>query len=62
MRESAGKLRIQYEGQTLKAVTLSLGVAIFPDHGSTMDVFLAAADTALYRAKRSGRNRVVAAE
>jgi diguanylate cyclase (GGDEF)-like protein len=62
MRESAGKLHIQYEGQTLKAVTLSLGVAIFPDHGSTMDVLLAAADTALYRAKRSGRNRVVAVE
>ena len=62
IRESAGQLRIHYEGQTLKAVTLSLGIAVFPDHGSTMDALLAAADTALYRAKRSGRNRVVAAE
>lgn len=62
IRESAGKLHLQYEGQTLKAVTLSLGIAIFPDHGSSMDVLLGAADAALYRAKRSGRNRVMTAD
>jgi len=62
MRENAGHLHLQYEGQTLKAVTLSLGVAIFPDHGSTIAALLAAADSALYRAKHAGRNRVMAVD
>lgn len=43
-------------------VTLSIGVAEFPDHGDTPESLLASADAALYRAKREGRNRVVAAE
>jgi diguanylate cyclase (GGDEF)-like protein len=40
---------------------LSLGVAVFPDHGSTGEAVLKAADAALYRAKREGRDRVVVA-
>lgn len=55
-------LHVEFEGQTLEAVTLSLGVAIFPEHGSTNDAILGAADTALYRAKREGRDRVVVAD
>jgi diguanylate cyclase (GGDEF)-like protein/PAS domain S-box-containing protein len=54
-------LNPQFEGQTLEAVTLSVGVAIFPEHGSTSAEILKAADTALYRAKREGRGRVVVA-
>ncbi|NOJ42692.1 GGDEF domain-containing protein [Bradyrhizobium australiense] len=41
--------------------TVSIGVAGGPA-GTELDVLLAAADTALYRAKRGGRNRVEAAE
>jgi len=62
MREDVRRLHIQFEGQTLEAVTLSLGLAIFPVHGSTYDAILGAADTALYRAKREGRDRVVVAD
>jgi diguanylate cyclase (GGDEF)-like protein/PAS domain S-box-containing protein len=51
----------QFEGQTLEAVTLSLGVAVFPKDGSTSVAVLKAADDALYRAKREGRGRVVVA-
>ena len=38
-------------------VSMSLGGAICPLNGSTRDVLLAAADTALYQAKRSGRDQ-----
>jgi diguanylate cyclase (GGDEF)-like protein len=42
--------------------TLSIGVAEAPRHGSTVGAILAAADTALYRAKRGGRNTVEVAD
>jgi diguanylate cyclase (GGDEF)-like protein len=42
-------------------ITLSLGVASLPDNGDTPDAVIAAADEALYQAKREGRNRVVQA-
>jgi diguanylate cyclase (GGDEF)-like protein len=62
IREDARHLHVQYEEQTLEAFTLSLGVAVFPEHGSTYDVILRAVDTALYRAKRDGRDRVCVAD
>ena len=40
--------------EALPAVTLSLGVAVFPDHGRTADAVLGAADVAMYEAKQSG--------
>jgi diguanylate cyclase (GGDEF)-like protein len=48
------------EGQPV-SVTVSIGVAEFPGHGETALMLIAAADAALYEAKRSGRNRVVQA-
>jgi PleD family two-component response regulator len=44
---------------TLRA-TVSGGVALFPDDGTTWDSLFGAVDRRLYEAKRSGRNRVVA--
>ncbi len=43
------------------AVTVSIGVAAFPAHGETPDALVASADSALYQAKRNGRNRLVVA-
>lgn len=54
------ELRIPYQGKSLQ-LTISLGAAFYPDHGATPDQILKAADTALYRAKESGRNRAVLA-
>jgi diguanylate cyclase (GGDEF)-like protein len=42
-------------------VGVSVGVALFPDHGLTGDALVAAADAALYEAKKGGRNRHAAA-
>jgi diguanylate cyclase (GGDEF)-like protein len=41
-----------------QTVTVSAGVAAFPDHGTTRDDLVRAADTALYAAKTAGRNRI----
>jgi diguanylate cyclase (GGDEF)-like protein len=41
------------------SVTISIGVATFPVDASTGDALVAAADTALYAAKRMGRNQAV---
>ena len=40
-------------------LTLSIGVATSPEHGTTVESLFAAADAALYEAKRRGRNRAV---
>src|SRR5262245_41174406 len=39
------------------AITISLGISCFPRDGATPSQLIATADQALYRAKRSGRNR-----
>lgn len=39
-------------------VGVSVGVALFPDHGEEADSLLSAADGALYEAKREGKGRV----
>jgi diguanylate cyclase (GGDEF)-like protein/PAS domain S-box-containing protein len=59
--EYAKQFHLQFEGQSLAAVTLSLGVAIFPEHGVTSTGILRMVDAALYRAKHDGRGRVVVA-
>ena len=41
----------------LPKITVSLGIAVYPDHGSTLDEVLSACDRALYNSKRAGRNR-----
>lgn len=54
-------LKIVIDGDELPSVTVSIGVAIFPDDGATRTDIVGNADQALYQAKRGGRNRVVMA-
>jgi diguanylate cyclase (GGDEF)-like protein len=41
----------------LPQVTVSLGIAIYPEHGRGFEEVVQAADKALYESKRAGRNR-----
>ena len=50
------------ESQPLKVISLSGGVATFPDDGRSGTDLIAAADAALYRAKKAGRNRICRSE
>jgi diguanylate cyclase (GGDEF)-like protein len=45
----------------IERVTASIGVAVFPDHGHELDDVVAAADLAMYQAKRDGRDRIAVA-
>jgi diguanylate cyclase (GGDEF)-like protein/putative nucleotidyltransferase with HDIG domain len=51
-------LREEFSGDTV-AITISFGVASYPQHGETAASLLRAADEALYAAKESGRNRTM---
>lgn len=61
MRKAIGSLDVSYAGQKLGRVTASFGVATFPHDGETGQSLVHAADVALYAAKNSGRDRVMAA-
>jgi diguanylate cyclase (GGDEF)-like protein len=56
------KLRKMVEGWQFpgvpRTVTVSAGAAAFPEHGTTRDALVKAADDALYAAKQAGRNKV----
>lgn len=58
LRQGVKCLNLQHQGQHLGAITLSIGVAVYPEHGITGEELIQAADTALYAAKNGGRDRV----
>jgi diguanylate cyclase (GGDEF)-like protein len=61
LRAGIQELAIEHEGRALN-VTLSIGVAMIPDHARDGQAALRAADAALYAAKQGGRNRVVVSD
>ena len=56
--ERARELAVQHGTRRLPPVTLSIGVALYPQHATAADELLRAADRALYAAKDAGRDRV----
>jgi two-component system cell cycle response regulator len=58
IRSAVKEAELQRHSRSGVAVTLSAGVATFPEHGSSAMELLSAADRALYRAKADGRDCV----
>jgi diguanylate cyclase (GGDEF)-like protein len=56
--ERTRALRLSFNGSEVGAISASVGVATFPDHGEHAEDLLRAADAALYAAKQGGRDRV----
>ena len=52
-------LSVEHDGSDQGAITLALGVTIFPDHASDALAIVKAADVALLQGKRGGPNRLV---
>jgi diguanylate cyclase (GGDEF)-like protein len=59
LREEIKKMKVYFRDQLLPSITLSFGIATYPDHGTDIDELIRVADTALYKAKEEGRDRVI---
>ena len=57
LREEVRALRVAHAGRTIHSLTISVGVAVYPDHGDEKEV-VRLADRAMYRSKETGRDRV----
>jgi diguanylate cyclase (GGDEF)-like protein len=60
----AGRIRQAIENKYIKVydeklkVTISIGISVFPEDGKSIETLIDKADSALYQAKQTGRNRV----
>ena len=61
LREAVRRMRVSHRDTLLGPITVSVGIAAFPVHGSDGPSLLKAADIALYEAKKAGRDRVMLA-
>lgn len=59
MRDSIKRLDLNYNGNPLGKISLSIGVAAFPDHGQTAERVLLACDAASYASKSEGGDRIM---
>jgi diguanylate cyclase (GGDEF)-like protein/PAS domain S-box-containing protein len=59
LRKEIKNMKVNFRGQLLPSITLSFGIAAYPDHGLDTIELIRVADKALYMAKEEGRDRVV---
>ncbi len=62
LRRMVGDLSLRFHGQALRQITISIGLAMYPDNSDNPEELLRSADHAMYAAKHKGRNRVVAVD
>jgi two-component system, cell cycle response regulator len=58
-RQAVRDLKIEHQGNLVASASVSVGLACFPEHGTSLEDLLRAADKALYCAKDRGRDCVV---
>jgi len=58
LRSEVKKLNLRYRNVALAQITVSIGVAAFPEHGSNCEELFRIADRCLYQSKSAGRDRV----
>jgi diguanylate cyclase (GGDEF)-like protein len=61
LREGIKVLQVGEPTPLYPTSTMSVGVAAYPEHGTSVGQLILAADSAMYRAKAAGRDRVVVA-
>jgi diguanylate cyclase (GGDEF)-like protein/PAS domain S-box-containing protein len=59
MRDTIKRLNLVYDGKPLGSLSLSIGVAAFPDHGQSAEKVILAADAASYSSKVEGGDRIM---
>ncbi len=62
IRRAISEIRFDFGDEVPRQVTISIGIAVYPENGETAETLLRAADRNLYRAKRLGRNQVIVPE
>ncbi len=55
------QLHLRYHEKALGPITVSIGLAMYPEHGQVQEALIHQADMALYMAKNKGRNQTVVA-
>jgi diguanylate cyclase (GGDEF)-like protein/PAS domain S-box-containing protein len=59
LRESVKRLELDEDGREFGSITVSIGVAVYPDHGATAERLVQISDAAAYEAKAEGGDRVM---
>ena len=59
LREEVKNMKVYFNDQLLPPISLSMGIATYPDHGLELNELTRVADVALYRAKDQGRDKVI---
>ena len=59
LRIKISQLSIKYQHKLVDNITMSVGVAVYPNHAPSCQVLIVKADQALYQAKAQGRNCTV---
>lgn len=62
LRELVASQPVRLSNAVTIRLSVSIGIAIYPEHGQTADSLCDWADKAMYEAKRSGRNQVFVAQ
>ena len=62
IRKAVAALRVSDGREFYGDVTMSIGIALYPESGTSSEALLRRADEALYRAKQQGRDQVLLAE